>query len=60
MTTTENGLRKQIADEGMLLKNGDNYTKMVYLGEGAQEWEQVEDTGQIDIGVVNAKTEIIN
>lgn len=48
MTTTENGLRKQIASEGMILKNGDNYSKMVYLGEGAQEWDEIPDDGQLE------------
>lgn len=46
MITNENGLRIQTASEGFVLKSEDNYSKLVYLGEGAQPWEEVLDEGQ--------------
>lgn len=38
--------RVQSASYGMILKNGDIYSYKVYLGEGALEWEEIEDTSQ--------------
>jgi len=46
MITNENGLRTQTASEGMILKNRDSWSKMVYLGDGAQEWEEVPESMQ--------------
>jgi len=45
----ENGLRIQIADDGMILKNEDNYSKRVYLGDGSVEWEEISEN---DIPVI--------
>jgi hypothetical protein len=56
MITNIGNTKVQIPSEGMVLSTGQNYSKMVYLGEGAQEWEEVEDIGQID---ADAQTEEI-
>jgi hypothetical protein len=37
----------QTASEGKLLTNGDTFATVVYLGEGASEWEEVDDIGQL-------------
>jgi hypothetical protein len=38
----------QTASEGKLLTNGDTFATVVYLGEGASEWDEVDDTGQLN------------
>jgi len=40
--------RVQVARDGYLLTNGEVFSKEVYLGEGATEWQEVEDTGQMN------------
>jgi len=59
MTTIENGLRSQTASEGMILKNGDSWSKQVYLGDGAQEWEEVPESMQPQPEVIDIEAEII-
>jgi hypothetical protein len=39
---------RQTPDEGKLLTNGEVFSRLVYLGEGASEWEEVDDTGQLN------------
>ena len=48
MITIENKLRMQTPSEGNLLKHEENYSKLVYLGDGAPEWEEVLDSGQLE------------
>ena len=48
MITIENGHRTQTASEGILLTNGESFSKIVYLGDGAPEWQEVPDNGQLD------------
>lgn len=40
----ENGMRIQTADAGMVLTNGETYTDKVYLGEGADEWNEISES----------------
>ncbi len=49
----ENGHRAQYASPGMLLTNGETFSKLVYLGDGAPEWEEVEDKGQLNGDIQN-------
>lgn len=48
MITIIGTTRVQIPQDGMLLTNGDTFSKEVYLGEGAAEWEEVVDDGQLE------------
>ncbi|HEY6915153.1 MAG TPA: hypothetical protein VI413_10795 [Paludibacter sp.] len=48
MITNEDGLRKQTASDGMLLVNGESFTKEVYLGNGMPELEEVPDDGKLE------------
>ena len=48
MITIIGTTRVQTAQEGMLLTKGDTFSKEVYLGEGAAEWEEVVDDGQLE------------
>jgi len=48
MIVIENGHRTQTADEGMLLTNGESFSKEVYLGDGATAWDEVLDIGQLE------------
>ena len=45
MTKTGN---EQRPDEGKLLTNGELFSKLVYLGDGAADWQEVDDIGQLD------------
>ena len=40
--------RVQTPSEGNVLTNGESFSREVYLGEGAQEWDEVPDEGQLD------------
>ena len=40
--------RVQTPNEGYLLTNGESFSRLVYLGEGAQPWEEVPDDGQLE------------
>ena len=53
MITIIGTTRVQTAQEGMLLTKGDTFSKEVYLGEGAAEWEEVEDKGQLNGDIQN-------
>jgi hypothetical protein len=35
-------LQKQVADPGKVLVNGDNFSKEVYLGDGAEPWQEMD------------------
>ena len=60
MITIIGNTRIQTPSDGNLLMNGDIFSKEVYLGEGAEEWEEVLDEGQLDPNQsVLEKTEII-
>lgn len=48
MITEKDGLRIQTAEEGMLLYNGEIYAKEIYLGDGAQPWQEIPDDGQME------------
>jgi hypothetical protein len=41
--------RVQVSRDGYLLTNGEVFSTEVYLGEGAIEWQEVEDVGQMNI-----------
>ena len=40
--------KHQVASEGYVLKNGDLYSREVFLPEEAEYWEVVSDEGQLD------------
>ena len=41
---TENGLRIQTSDAGKMLTNGETYSKIVYLGDGAVAWAEINES----------------
>lgn len=48
MITNIDGLRKQTPKQGNILTNVDSFSYEVYLGDGASEWEEVLDSGQLE------------
>lgn len=40
--------RVQEASDGMLLTDGETFSKLVYLGDGVKEWVEVVDDGQLE------------
>jgi hypothetical protein len=60
MTTIENGHRVQTASEGMILTNGENYSKTVYLGEGMPEWQEVPESQMPQPPVIDVEHEVVN
>ena len=48
MITETGNTRVQTPAEGMLLTNGEVFSKEIYLGEGATEWLEVPDDGQLE------------
>ena len=48
MITILGTTRVQIPQAGNLLTDGDTFSKEIYLGEGAVEWSEVPDDGQLE------------
>lgn len=48
MITIENGHRTQTAATGNILIFDGMFAYMIYLGDGAQEWDEVLDSGQLE------------
>jgi hypothetical protein len=49
MITIIGNTRVQTPSDGNLLTKDGIFSKQVYLGEGAEEWEEVLDEGQMDV-----------
>lgn len=48
---------KQTADEGFVLQNNESFSREVYIPIGNPLWNEIPDTGQLDIVLPKEATE---